>query len=259
MPDIQDQQAANAPEGTQAAPAEAPAAGSQPVEQTPAPATEGQPVPEAKSGEPTPSGEPEKPKESGPQQDFKPTSRRSAQYRIQQLTRQKNELEEENARLKGTPAKQEPDEGTPQFGDEPQLKAPDVSEAVRREAARILDPVLSQHRQSADDQEISELFSGDLKDQRATFEPKIRDAWKLDQYKDLAAGDVFKILNYDSALANAQVQAVEDYKKAVKEAKESSASGTSNTINRHDQGGNPALNLTDEEFIKHNEKIKAGL
>jgi hypothetical protein len=92
------------------------------------------------------------------------------------------------------------------------------------------------------------------------YEPKIREAWKLEQYRDLAASDLLKVLDYDTALANAKAQAVDEYKKAQKEAQESSGAGNNNSaINRSGKGGKAAAEMTDEELIKHNDRVKAGL
>lgn len=221
--------------------AEDTAADSQPVEQPVSQAPEGQPAEPAKT-EPSPAaGEPAKPQEPGPKQEFKPSSRRSAQYRIQQLADENRELKRQ---LAGRQPQQDPEiEGDPQ-----PTEQPDINKQVSEEVNRRLDPVLNVHRQAADDQEISELFSGDNASKRASMEPRIREAWKLDQYKELAASDVYKVLNYDADLAAARVQAVEEYKKAAKEAKDSSGSGAS--ARKNSSGEQSAWDLPPAEFKK---------
>lgn len=250
MSDEPDKQGQGAPSGDPKPSAETPAAGSQPeMKQEPAKPEGGQ-DPEKK--EPSaPSGEPEKP--ASPQPEHKPVSRRSAQYRIQQLADDNRRLKEENERLKtGKPAG---DDGGDPKPDEP--KQPEISKQVSEEVNRRLEPVLKEHSKAADDAEISDLFADDLKDRKAEYEPRIRKAWELEQYKDLAASDVFKILDYDQAIARARTEAVEEFKKAEKEAKESSGSGTTDTSNRSGKGKS-VDQMTDDELIAHNERVKAG-
>ena len=118
--------------------------------------------------------------------------------------------------------------------------------------------MLSQHRNQVDDTELAELFAGDNASKRPVYEPKIREAWKLEQYRDLAATDLLKILDYDTALANAKTQAVDEYKKAQKEAQESSGAGNNSNINRTGKGGKGAQ-MTDEALIELNNRVKAVL
>jgi hypothetical protein len=183
-------------------------------------------------------------------QDSKPVSRRSAAYRISQLV-------EENKTLKqqlGKPS-QEQDEWEQPAQDDTQ---PNVAELVAKEVERRLNPIVSESSKAADDAEISELFSGDKAAERSKYEPRIREMWKLDQYKNVAAADLYRIASFDEAVSAATTRAIEGYKQAQKEAKESSASGTSNS-NRTGKSGKSINDLSDEEFAQRNERIKAGL
>jgi hypothetical protein len=184
-------------------------------------------------------------------QDSKPLSRRSAAYRIQQLTKQVRDLKQGKE-----PAKQ--DEQDEWAEDTQTDDKPDISELVAKEVERRLNPVMSEHSKAADDSEISELFSGDKTSERTKYEPKIREMWNQAQYKDVAASDLYKIASFDDAVSAATQKAIEDYKTAQKEAKESSASGTSNS-NRTGKGGKSINDLSDVEFAARNERIKAGL
>jgi len=232
------------------APAETPAADSEPVEQTTPPAAEGQPQETDKPSTAAP-GEQGKPQEQAkPQAPQPPMSRRSAKYRIEQLARENAELRKQN----GLPAKaaEQPDEGEPQPTD-PQPQ-PDVAKLVEQEVAKRLNPVMSENSRAADDAEINELFTGSLATQKAEFEPKIREAWKLPQYKDLSAADLYKVLTYDAELAKAKLAAVEEFKKAGKEAKESSGSGTSA---RKDGKEKTAWDLSEEELKKVTDRARS--
>lgn len=234
-----------ATEETQVAAAEPTAAESQPVEQTPA---EGEP--EQKPAESTaPTGE----QKQEQKQEFKPVSRRSMVYRIQKLAAENTKLKQQT---QNNPAQQ--DQGDEDAGDDPSQEKPDISALVAQEVERRLHPVLSQHTKTTDDSEINEFFSGEKATEKAKYEEPIRNAWKLDQYKELAASDLYKILTFDEAIANAKAQAIEEYRRADKEAKESSASGSSNTSNRTGNGGKSLAEMTDEELIAHNNQIKAG-
>ena len=180
----------------------------------------------------------------------KPLSRRSAAYRIQQLVNENNELKKQV----GKP-KQEQNEWEE---DTPTDDKPDISELVAKEVERRLNPVMSEHSKAADDAELGELFSGDKASERSKYEGKIRAMWGLPQYKDVAAQDLYKIASFDDAVSSAVAKAIEDYKTAQKEAKDSSASGTSNS-NRTGKGGKSVNDLSDAEFAARNERIKAGL
>jgi hypothetical protein len=123
-----------------------------------------------------------------------------------------------------------------------------------------LNPIVSESSKAADDSEISELFSGKPED-RSKYEGQIRSFWNLPQYKDVAAQDIFNMLRgkeIEQTITQAKQQAIEEFKKAEREAKDSSASGTSNS-NRTGKGGKSIADMTDEEFIQHNERVKAGL
>ena len=123
-------------------------------------------------------------------------------------------------------------------------------------------PVISESSKAADDGEISELFTGEKAAERSKYEPRIREMWNQAQYKDVAAQDLYKIAKFDELSASMDTikqQAVEEYKAALKEAKDSSASGTSNTSNRMGETSKSINDMTDEEFRQHNERVKAGL
>lgn len=183
-------------------------------------------------------------------QESKPLSRRSAAYRIQELVKENNELKKQVRK----PVQQD------DWGEEPQEDdKPDIAALVAKEVEKRLNPVISESTKAADDAEINELFSGDRAGERSKYEPAIRDMWKLPQYKDVAAADLYKIASFHDAVATATARAIEDYKKAQKEARDSSASGTSNTSNRTGKGGKSVADMTDEEFLQHNERVKAGL
>jgi hypothetical protein len=232
----------------QASTAETTAAESQTVEQTTTPAEGEQTATEAAAS----TGDKSTSENKDAKQEFKPVSRRSAQFRIQQLNNRVKELE-------ATQKPKEQEEGDEDAGDDQPQDKPDISALVAQEVERRLNPVISEHTKSADDAELNELFAGDKASERSKYEEPIRNAWKLDQYKNLAAADLYKIATYDEAVANAKAQAIEEYKKADKEAKESSASGSSNTSNRTDKGGKSVWDMSPEEFQKHNEQIKAKL
>jgi hypothetical protein len=181
-------------------------------------------------------------------QESKPLSRRSAAYRIQELVRENKQLKEQQK-----PVQQDEWEEEPAQDDKP-----DVAALVAKEVEKRLNPIVSESSKAADDSEINELFSGDKAGERPKYEPKIREMWNQSQYKDVAAFDLYKIASFDDAVSSAVSKGIEEYKKADKEAKESSASGTSNS-NRTGKGGHDVLNMSSEEFQKHNERIKAQL
>jgi hypothetical protein len=182
--------------------------------------------------------------------DSKPVSRRSAAYRI-------NQLVEENKILKQQIRKpaQEQDEWEQPAQEDDQ---PDVASLIAKEVEKRLTPIVSESTKAADDAEINELFSGDRAGERPKYEPKIREMWNQSQYKDVAAADLYKIASFEDAVNAATAKAIEEYKTAQKEAKDSSASGSSNTSNRTGKGGSSVADMTDEEFIQHNERVKAG-
>jgi hypothetical protein len=175
----------------------------------------------------------------------KPVSRRSAQYRIQQLANENKALKEGKQ-----PAEQGSEEQPAATDDQP-----NVNKLVQDEVERRLSPIVSEHSKAADDAELTALFTGDKAPERTKYEGKIRDMWTLPQYKDVAASDLYKIASFDDAVKAATTKAIEDYKAAEKEARGSSASGTSNNSNRT---GNAKTNLTDEQLLANNEKVKAG-
>lgn len=187
----------------------------------------------------------------------KPLSRRSAQYRIQQLVQENQELKKQQ-----NPKQEQDDWEDEGASDDPKPKQPDISELIAKEVERRLNPVMSEHSKTADDGEINELFSGDKAADKDKYQGKIRELWNLPQYKDVAAADLYKIAKFDelqTSIPAIQQQAVEEYKKALKEANESSASGNSNNSNRTGKGGRSINDMTDEEFRQHNERVKAGL
>lgn len=212
--------------------AETPATDPAPETQTPAeapavskdvPATETKPV--------------ETPAES------KPISRRSAAYRIQQLTKQVNQLKQQPA--------------SPEQGGDPQAELPDVNELVNKAIEARLNPIITEHTKSADDSEINELFTGDRTSERSKYEAKIRNMWQMDQYKNVAASDLYRIASFDDAVKAATTKAIEDYKKADKEAKDSSASGNNNSSNRNQKGVKSAWDMTEQEFQEVTNKALA--
>jgi hypothetical protein len=209
---------------------------------------------EAKPSDKSHEGTP--PPNSG-EQEFKPKSRNSASARIKQVVSERDDWKSKYEALAAKQAGKEGDDGDPQ-PDDNKPNATDPKD-ISSEVARQLEPVLSQHRQQVDDTELAELFAGDNAGKKAVYEPKIREAWKLDQYKGLAASDLLKILDYDTAVANAKRQGVEEFKKAEQEAREASGAGNNNTINRTGKGGSPAAQMTDEELIAHNNRVKAGI
>jgi hypothetical protein len=229
--------------------AEVTAADSQSVEQTASHETSQDASSEASSNtDPASTGDKSKVETQDPKPESKPVSRRSAAYRIQQLV-------EENKTLR---QQQKPIEQDDLGDDTATDDKPDISELVAKEVERRLNPVMSEHSKAADDSELGELFSGDKASERSKYEGKIRSMWGLPQYKDVAAQDLYKIASFDDAVSTAVSKAIEDYKKAEKEAKESSASGTSNS-NRTGKSGKSVADMTSEEFQKHNERIKAQL
>lgn len=186
-----------------------------------------------------------------PTGDQKPPSRRSAQFRIQELAKENRELRIKNEQLRKNTADDDQD-GEDQPDSKPQESKPNV----RAEVERYVAPVLKQSQQTADDAELQELFAGDNAALRDSMEPVIRKMWKQNQYKDMAASDLLKIAHYDAAIAEAGKKAVEAYKAAEKQAKEESTGGSSSSTNR--TSSKPASQMTDQELLEHNERVKAG-
>ena len=236
-------EATQAVEETQEAIAETPATDSQPAEQT----TEVTPASET----PASTGENNTSKTQDVKIEYKPTSRRSAAYRIQELVRENNALKQQVI-----PKTETVDEwGNPEpAGDPPDPKYAKL-EAEIEQLKGMVKPVMTNTQKAADDTELSELFTGKA-DERAKYEEPMRKLWELPQYKDLAAQDLYKIATYDEAIAQAKTQAIEEYKKAEKEAKESSASGSSAT-NRTGKTEKTAWDMTDEEFKAATDKARA--
>ncbi len=247
-----------AAEETQAASAEQTAGDSQTQEQTTQSETTSQDASQSGSSETkadASTGDKSKSENKDAKQEFKPVSRRSAAYRIQQLTKQVKDLKggQQNSQQQDDTGDEDAGDDTPQ---------PDISALVAQEVERRLNPVMSEHSKAADDSEISELFTGDRASQRAEYEPKIRELWKLDQYKDVAAQGLHAMLvgrSIDSIVAKAVEAALTQAKEADKEAKESSASGSSNTSNRTGKNGKSVWEMSSEEFQKQNEQVKANL
>lgn len=249
----QDPQVPATPAGT---PAEAPAAGSQPDIKTdsPAPAGVGEPnTPPAPKPDEAQPGAGEQPQPPKPEPASPPRSRRSAQFRIEQLARENAELRKQNG---NPPAPADPDE-PPQPDDNPNPTDPDVDlrlKRIEKGTKLVLDHALS----AEDNAELSELFSGEKASERAVYEPQIRAMWNNPQYKDLSAADAYALTKGKSLpdqIAKAKLQAVEDYKKAEIEAKNSSTGGSNSSANRN--GRAPAI-PSDEEILAQNEKVKAG-
>lgn len=213
--------------------------------------------PDSGKADPASTGDKSKSENQDSRPDSKPLSRRSAQYRIQQLVQENQELKKQQ-----NPKQEQDDWEEEGASDDPKPKQPDISELIAKEVERRLNPVMSEHSKAADDGEINELFSGDKAADKTKYEGKIREMWKIPFYKDVGAADLYKIAKFDELQASIpaiQQQAVEDYKKAEKEARDSSASGNSNNSNRTGKGGGSINDMTDEEFRQHNERVKAGL
>jgi hypothetical protein len=184
--------------------------------------------------------------------DSKPLSRRSATFRIQQLTRENKELREQVK-----PKDQQDDDGV---GEHRAGEQSNISELVQQEVQKALNPVITESSKAADDAEVNELFADKTPEIRAKYEPKIRSMWNLPQYKDVSAADLFKILDHDSiagSIEKVKVEAVEEHKKAEKEAKESSAGGTNNS-NRTGKTGKSVADMTPQELEEHNQRVIAG-
>lgn len=173
-------------------------------------------------------------------EDSKPVSRRSAAYRIQELVKENKALKQQQKSVDVD------DWDDPQVDDKP-----DIADLVAKEVEKRLNPVISESSKTADDAEINELFSKTAAD-RTKYEGQIRKLWNLPQYKDVAAQDIYNMLRgkeMDQTLAQARQQAVEEFKKAGLEAKESSASGSSTSSNRTGKTGEKsAWDLPEKEF-----------
>jgi hypothetical protein len=254
---------ANSQDSTQESSAETPAVDSQSSEQTTQDtqsqdqSTESQSSDTEGNADAASTGDKSKVENQDSKQDSKPLSRRSAAYRIQQLVNENKVLKKQQE------PKQEQNEWEDENASDDTPQQPDISELVQKEVEKRLNPVITEHSKSADDAEISELFTGDRAADKDKYADKIRKMWNDPKapYKDVAAVDLYKIAKFDELQASIpaiQQQAVEDYKNAEKEAKESSASGTSNS-NRSGKGGSDVLNMSSEEFQRHNEQIKAKL
>lgn len=181
------------------------------------------------------------------QKEFQPQSRRSAAYRIQQLAKENKALKDQ---LAGKGEKK--DEGNDGWKeDDRQDDKPDIASLVAQEVEKRLNPVLSQTSEVADNGEINELFTGDRAGERTKYEGKIREMWKLSQYKDVAALDLYKILTYDEAMARGATAV----KEADKEAKKSSTGGHSA---RGKGGEKTAWDLSEKEFKDKMTKLRSG-
>lgn len=243
-------------EGQEPSSAETPAAESQPVEQTPAEGEQGKPTGEPQKpaeGTPAPTGEPKQ-----EQKEFKPVSRRSAQYRIQQLTRENAELKRQQK-----PQNTQDDTGDENAGNDDDL-SPDAKRRIGtlenqvKELSNAHNSANSANAQAADSAELNEVFSGSKAAHRNKYEDSIKKLWEDKDYRGVAAESLFKMLDYDNAIERARAEAIEEYKKAELEAKESSASGSSNTSNRTGNHGKSVADMTDDEFKAHNDRVKAG-
>lgn len=198
-------------------------------------------------------GQQQQQQQKQPEAGRKSSPRRSASTRIQTLANEVRDLKEENARLKaGRQNGDQSGEDEHQNGSQQDSQQPNV----RAEVERLVSPLLKQSQETADDAEISELFTGERAALRGELEPAIREMWKQDQYKDVSAADLFRIARYDADVAAAGQKAVEAYKAAEKKAKEESTGGNSSTSNR--SGSKPVSQMTDQELLEHNEQVKAG-
>jgi hypothetical protein len=237
--------------------AETPAAESQPEEQTPAEGEQGQapekPEAPASTGE-VDKGDKSKSEDKDSKQEFKPSFRRSAAHRIQQLAKENAELKRQQQQKPNEQQREKDDAGDDEDLPPAARKRMDRMEKTIQEIQNQYNPVVSVTEKNADDLEINEFFAG-KKEEQGKYEEPIREMWKLDQYRNLAASDLYKILTFDEAIQSAKAQAIEEYKKAELEAKESSASGNSSTSNRT---GKAVAQMTDEELLAHNDRLKAG-
>lgn len=180
----------------------------------------------------------------------KPLSRRSAAYRIQQLNDQIRDLKAG----RGSQAAESNDQQDGGDTQDDQSKQPDISALVAAEVAKALKPYESATTRTADDAEINELFAGKPEEQKK-YEAAIREKWNLPQYKDLAAQDVYRIVSYDEAVKAAVAKGIEDFKKAEKEAKDSSTGGSSV---RGKGGQKTAWDISDKEFKEQTDRVRAG-
>jgi hypothetical protein len=181
----------------------------------------------------------------------KPASRRSAQYRINQLTQQVKELKEQQ---KPANEWEEPVEPNPEMT---------ALKAEIEELRGLVKPVMDNTAKSADDLEISEVFTGDNAADRAKYEARIREMWNDPKapYKDVSASDLYKIAKFDElkgSIESIKQQAIEEYKKAGQEAQESSGLGNSDSSNRTVTGEKSAWDMSEEEFLKVHNKARAG-
>lgn len=176
--------------------------------------------------------------------DGKPRSRRSAAFRIHQLTQEIKDLKAQKAGKDGDQG----DDDTDPADD----KKPDIAALVQQEVAKHLKPLETANTKAADDAELTELFAG-KPEEKAKYEGKIRDMWNLPHYKDLSAEDLYKIASYEDAMA----KGAEEIRKADAEARASSS--TASSAARTSKTGKSVLEMTPEEFQQHNEKIKAKL
>jgi len=203
---------------------------------------------DGKSDQPASPGDTGKPEDQGSKPDAKPLSRRSAQFRIQQLANENKEL---RAKLDPKPTQNDWDDEDPASDDQ----KPDIGKLVNDAVQAALKPVITEHSKAADDSEISELFTGDKASERSKYEPKIRSLWNEPQYKDVSAADLYKIVSFDDAVSTAVARGIEDYKAAEKEAKESSASGSSANNRTGKTGEKTAWDLSEKEFEESVNKV----
>lgn len=252
MSDESDQQATGASTDAQMAPADDTAADSQSVEQTgsqdQAGSDESAKADESDKGKAEPStagsGDKEQSEKKDSQDSSQPKPRRSSN-RFSQLANENKVLKEENERLKGTGQNQ--DSGDDQDVENAKAAVEQVAEKVFE---KRMAPVIEQAKAAEDDKELSEVFVGDRASQRTKYESKIRDMWKLPQYKDVAAEDLYKLISYGDVAA----KTVETVKKASKEAKDSSTGGTSA---RKGDKSESAWDLSEKEFQERNNKVRA--
>lgn len=172
-------------------------------------------------------------------QEFKPVSRRSSAYRIQQLLKENSELKQ------GKPSEGEGDRSDEQ---------PDIDQRVQQAVERALKPVISESTKAADDSELAEFFSGDKAAERQQYEPGIRELWKHPQYEKLSASDAYKLLTFDGAVAAAATKAVEEYKAAQVKAKGQSSGGSSTRTGEGKE--KDAWALSEKEFQDELLKVK---
>jgi hypothetical protein len=198
-----------------------------------------------------------KPGTQAESQEYKPKSRRSAEYRIQQLARELAEAKKPKPAPPAANATQVDDEQP-----EPSKEPDDIEARIAAAVEKRLKPFETAHTKTADDAEISELFAG-KSDERSKYESKIRNLWNLPAFKNLSADDLYAIVSRNDAVTTAKQQAIEEYKQAEKEAKEASTGGSSNSsTNRTGRKGlsvEDVNRMTPQQIEENNQRVLSSL